>query len=555
MTHPLKIGPYDPTLSDEEARKQRKLLRYQEEGIQRAISERTKGILLADDMGAGKTSSATEVALRLGVERVLIIAPRDALDQWVEVFDAQSDGAVKVRKMASTKAGRAAFADFLAGKPGYYATNIQWLVAQNYEYKPFFEDDGSPRWKRKKSTGELILKDGEPVQETERVRLLTFVKMKPVDLTIFDEFHAIQNRNALATRTAYTIKSEWRMGLSGTWHGNSFAGAWSTAGWVWPGEYENGESIVDASFNRWVRDYCEVKLACPKCYHPVDEADATRCEQCYLTFTKAKPPIRTVIGEKVEGEFVKTLPCYIRREPFPKAPKPAIVRVDISPEQREQYTQLEEDAIAWVQDHDGIEQPIVAELPIVLRQRLRTATLAEMSGTVEGEIFFADDCRSAKMTALRGILDKWSADAGQTEPALIFADSKPFVKVLAKRMASAGYRAREWTGDLSAKQREALKQEFIAGEFDYLVATIQSLNEAVDGLQFRCSKIAWVSKSENEVLNQQAERRIWRPGVDMSAFQQVEIRANDTLDEGTFSRLAQTRARNLRQMALDGIAS
>ena len=361
-----------------------------------------------------------------------------------------------------------------------------------------------------------------------RTHLKTFAKPRAaVDVVIFDEFHAIQNRKSLTTRTVNTLRTDWRIGLSGTWTGNSFEGAWSTAKWVWPGE-RDGEKIIDSSFHRWVAEWCET-------------------EDVYVP-GKDKP-VSKVVGERGEpGTFAAQLPCYILDEPFPQPPAAVGVYVDLTPAQRAQYTQLEEEAIAWVRDHEGIEAPVVADLPIVLRQRLRTATLGEMSLDAEGEIFFDADCTSAKITALRGVLDEFDRQAGRKEPAVIFTDSRRFAHVVAERMNRAGYRALAWTGDASEKQRMAMKEQFLAGEQDYIVATIPALSEGLDGLQYRCSKIVWLSRSENQLKNDQSAARIWRPGVDQDAFMQVDILARDTLDEGTFSRLAMTRRRNRLQM-------
>lgn len=563
MTPPTKIGPYVPGLTDEEAREQRVLAEYQEMAIRAAVVEPTKGVLIGDDMGAGKTVQAIEIMRRLDLPRNLIVAPRNAITDWIKITEVQTDGKTKLRRLDSTAKGKAAFADFLAGEPGHYISNTQWLTKQDYEYEPAVDEHGQPIYKVKKSTGEMVKKAAPggrifvvdtqgvaeiltevPVQETYRIHLSRYVGMKPLDVLIFDEFHAIQNRKSITFRTFNTIRTDWRIGMSGTWHGNNFAGAWATSRWVWPDRDDDGEYIVDRSFHRWVEQWCKTATECPKCHQEIWSKDATSCDNCREIFTQSKRPIVKVIAEKNEGEFVKTLPLYFRRLPFPKIPQPRAVYVDITPAQRAQYEQMEEEMIAWVRDHEGIQQPIVADLPIVKRQRLRTATLGVMSGDQDGEIWFADDCESAKLVALRGIVDAWAG-----EPVLIFTDSKRFAKVVARRMKAAGYRAEEWTGDITAANRDALKARFIAGEVDYIVASISALSEAVDGLQRRCSRIIWLSRSENELLNSQASRRIWRPGVDQEKFMQVDILANDTLDAGTFSRLARTRARNLAQMA------
>ncbi|WP_442922284.1 hypothetical protein [Microbacterium sp. No. 7] len=363
-----------------------------------------------------------------------------------------------------------------------------------------------------------------------------------VDSILVHNCHAIQSRNALATRTMRTIASDRRIGLSGTWHGNNFSGAYAPVDWVWPG-------LLSPSYYSWLDEWAEVKMQCPKCFADV-ESDDEQCGRCYLTFTRKKRPISSVVGEKNPGAFVKSLPCYFRAEPFPQPPPALEVVVDITPDQRAQYEDLEAQAVTWVRDHDGIEVPIVADLPIVQRQRLRTAALGELALDGEGEIFFADDCKSAKLVALRGVLDEFDRAAGRKEKAVIFTDSKRFARVTARRMQAAGYRTVLWTGDVGETARERLKADFVEDRADYIVASIASLSEGVDGLQRVCSKVVWLSRSENALLNQQSLRRIWRIGVDQAAFAQVDIIARRTLDDGTLRRLEATQTRNRAQMGL-----
>ncbi|ALJ19540.1 hypothetical protein AOA12_06300 [Microbacterium sp. No. 7] len=339
-----------------------------------------------------------------------------------------------------------------------------------------------------------------------------------------------------------TIASDRRIGLSGTWHGNNFSGAYAPVDWVWPG-------LLSPSYYSWLDEWAEVKMQCPKCFADV-ESDDEQCGRCYLTFTRKKRPISSVVGEKNPGAFVKSLPCYFRAEPFPQPPPALEVVVDITPDQRAQYEDLEAQAVTWVRDHDGIEVPIVADLPIVQRQRLRTAALGELALDGEGEIFFADDCKSAKLVALRGVLDEFDRAAGRKEKAVIFTDSKRFARVTARRMQAAGYRTVLWTGDVGETARERLKADFVEDRADYIVASIASLSEGVDGLQRVCSKVVWLSRSENALLNQQSLRRIWRIGVDQAAFAQVDIIARRTLDDGTLRRLEATQTRNRAQMGL-----
>lgn len=492
----------------------------QEAAIQRMIAEPTHGILLADVPGKGKTLQGSEFVVRLGLERVLYVGIRETFTQWRERLEAQSDGAIKLRRLDSTKAGALAFADFLDGKPGHYFATTQMLTARDWEHHKLFEADGSPKWKRKKATGELILdkKTGEPTQASERFHLRIYSKMKPVDAILFDECHVIQSRTSIQRKTLLTIKTTWKVAMSGTFFGNKSTGMWSPTKWLWP-------DLIDGSYWRWVARWLV-------------------SEDVYLP--QGKTTTR-VVGERVEGAFVATLPCYLRQEDTELPPAPRIVEVDLTEEQRDMYESLERDLLVWLDDHYGDRQALVADLPIVLRQRLRTAALGEMVFDEFGDIGFSMQSHSSKLFALRGVLDGWGK-----ESAVIFTDSKKFAKITVARMKAAGYGAAEWSGDISSKERDAIKARFIAGdpETRYIVGVIPALSTGIDGLQYATSKVCWLSQSENGIQNVQALARVFRPGVDYDKFEQVVIQARDTLDQGVFSGLLAQRLSMVNSLRL-----
>lgn len=509
--------------------------------IDRILAEPTRAALLADDMGVGKTLVATEIVLQGDFERVLIIGVKDVFGHFAENFTRQSEGAATLRRLDSTKKGQDALADFLAGKPGYYFSGSQYITAQDWDHVPAFNDDGTPKFKIVKSTGEVETKPATiskapvliprsideigpwmtprmvpqigpallPTRESKRVHLGTYKKMKPLDLIIVDEVHIMAaNRKNIGRRTLLTIKAGFKLAMSGTWFGNLFDNAWSICRWLWP-------ETVDASFIRWKREWCAT-------------------DTVYVKGGKAQD---VVVGEREPGKWVSTLPCYIRAEADEKAPPATEVYVDLTAAQRAQYQDLENDLLTWVEDRQskGI-QPLVADIPIVLRQRLRTATLGEMSFNEDGEIGFSMESKSAKLTALRGILDLWEG-----QKVIIFTDSKRFAKVTVARLQRAGYKAVEWSGDVSSKQRDAIKESFTSegGEVQYIVAVIAALSTGYDGLQKVCNRMIWLSESESVIENAQAQARLFRPGRTLAngGFMEVKILARDTHDVGIYSRL------------------
>lgn len=238
-----------------------------------------------------------------------------------------------------------------------------------------------------------------------------------------------------------------------------------------------------------------------------------------------------VEGEKVPGVFVNSLPCYIRME---AVRTPVIVRkcyVDLTPTQRQLYDEMEADSLTWLDDN-----PLVADIPIVQRIRLRQITLGEVTFNEAGEVDFAEDCESSKIDALHKVIDKHHPG----EPVLIAVDSAKFAKVVVHRL---GPLAREWSGRVNAKEREKIKAEF-GKRVRYIVAVIPAMAEGVDGLQRVCSVEVWLSESVNNMLNIQFEGRLNRRGQEADAIYQYKIMASDTDDDEGFERRMRERRAN-----------
>jgi len=366
------------------------------------------------------------------------------------------------------------------------------LVSKDWGHEPVLDSYG---------VQQVSEKTGKPV--TKAVHLGTFAKMKPVDLFLFDEVHMIQNRKSRSKRTVYSIKSDWKVALSGTFYGNSFVGAWAVARWLW-------RDLIPASFYAWVAEWCETV------YDP-------------FAFGNQK-----VVGEKVAGAFVASLPLYFRAEATEEAPAPRVVLVDLTPEQRRDYESLERDMVVWLKSQTGVE-PLIVDLPITLRARLRTATLGTMSLDADGEIFFPHDTKSSKLDALSKLLHEYGK-----QPVIIGVDSKRFAKVTVARMKAGGLAVAEWSGDVNSKGRDAIKAAFLAGELQYIVSVIPSMSTGIDGLQGVCSKVVWLSQSDDLSQNTQWLARTFRPGRTMQygEFEHTVIQARETLDLGIFNKKA-----------------
>ena len=278
--------------------------------------------------------------------------------------------------------------------------------------------------------------------------------------------------------------------------------------WVYP-------EIATNSFWAWVDKYCVTKMD-------------------YFAG-------KVVVGEKKPGTIVGTLPCYIRHLKRQKccdfhpdgmdADLPNVVTmervVQLSAEQKRIYKKLEKDLVVWLG-----ENPLVTEVPVATRVRLRQITLGVPQIDDLGEVSFAEDCPSTKLDELFSIIE----DAPDGEPMLILTHSQKFAAVTTRRLQSKGFEAFEWSGVKSQKQRDEALESFIAGKIQFIVAVISAIGEGTDGLQERCSTVVWLSKDDNRLLNEQAAGRLDRRGQKRSVVS-FDIIAEDTYDEGQLSKL------------------
>ena len=314
------------------------------------------------------------------------------------------------------------------------------------------------------------------------------------DIAMVDECHFAQNRNSKSFKSLMKLKSGFKLSMSGTPYGNKFEGFWAVTRWLWP-------SVVPKSFWSWVYDYCRTG------YSPFSKMD--------------------ILGELEPGKFAKSLPCYIRLEPNHNLEVVEETRfVDLVPAQRKVYDKFERDLVVWLKDN-----PMIAEVPIAARIRLRQITLAVPSINEANEVIFEADAVSTKYRALQEIIED-----NPNEPMLLLTDSQKYANLIATRLGDSAF---EWSGQANQAQREAAKQKFLKGELQYIVAVIPAIAEGVDGLQDVCSTIVWLSHSDSNLMNQQVIDRIRRRGQ-KNVVKIYDIVARDTYDEGQLSSLVET---------------
>jgi len=319
-----------------------------------------------------------------------------------------------------------------------------------------------------------------------------------IDFLAYDECQKWSNHKSQGFSKMKRMKPQFKMALSATPAGNKFTGLYAITQWLWP-KFEG-----HASFWAWVKDWCET-------------------EEDYFAGT-------IVVGEaEPKGKFVKSLPCYIRLTKDFGDPVHERIVVELSAKERKIYDQIEKTMIAWLNDN-----PMVIKLPIVKRLRLRQASLGEISyDKASDTVYYDDNMKSTKYDALLDFIKR-----NEDEPMLIFTHSAKFADVVAYQLIRDGYKALPYYGEVPETERHAIKKAFQDGDIDYIVATMDTIGEGVDGLQHRAHIMVWLSRSDNGMLNEQAFRRLYRRGQTKTVIS-VDIVAKDTYDDGQLSTLVQ----------------
>jgi len=490
----------------------------QQEAIDEIVAARASGGCLLGAMpGTGKTLMSVEVCKALDAKVILVIAPlqtmgdptleREDVGGWMGTFD-QQGSTLPFRQIDGTKSGQHAMADYQWMVPGIYFVGQEYFVLQGYDTVPVMIRKGVPK---------ISKKTGKPL--TKRVDNGTWSRVQP-DVAIFDEVHRAQSADSRTHEVLMYLDAHFKIAASGTPTGNNFDGAYAVTKWVWPFLAE--DNIYD-----WRDKWAET----------VYDHFAVRNQK--------------TVGEKVEGAYFNSLPCYIRLEAdFDFTIDDQIVDVPLSTEQRRVYDELDLQMVAWIND-----DPMVTKFPMTKRVRQRQATLGmpnitwsvnPKTGDPEFEVGFDNDCESPKIEKSFKILEQ----DFEFEPTLIFTDSQLFARVLTYRLDQryGEGSAREWSGKVSRAKRNKDKRDFLDGKYKYFVAVIAAAGTGTDGLQEISRNILYLSASDSRIDNEQSMARLARRGQKEMVVRIRRLHAPDTVDSGQHSKQVEQALRMNRSL-------
>lgn len=493
-------------------KRKRELKDYQKENANKIALEPTHAALVADMTGTGKSVTAAAVLVHPAVnaKKTLIICPTNTFGSdykgWRAIIQNWTDLPVYDMNAKTYEACLAQWKD-----PDSRGV---WLIGREW-----FSIATTDLWHKREDGTEDTTR---PPKRPAKWRWSTYNRY--LDVVIFDEVHAASNRKSKRFASLKQIKPKrLKIALSATYQGDSFSGAWAPTRWLWPDavNQDTGLPVVDRSFWRWVNQWAQTE------FDPHSQSG------------------KKVVGEKTPGAFVQSLPCYTREESEKVPYHTYRCPLTLGPEQARQYNQMRENAITWLE-----ENPLVADLPIVQKTRLRQMLLGTVDLTDEEEVVFPEDTQSAKIDAVFKILDR---EPGKKM--MIYVDSKKLPPIVAARLRDRGHRAVYWTGEVSKKKRADLIDRFLLPFDDpeavnFIVASITAISDGTDGLQDVCSTEIWMSRVMSGIKNEQADGRLNRMGQPAEYITRYELYVPGTADDEDYERDAKKALMRSKELSL-----
>lgn len=475
----------------------------QEGKVEAIVAQRDvfRAALDVSDTGTGKTLCAVEVAKRLEPATTLIVGPAkpQIVAAWKKTF-ARQGVELPFKRIDSKHLGH--FDDIRAGVPGVYYVGREYLGLSDYNAKNI---------------------------EKGKENLLPWSKAKP-DFVVYDEVQSASNRKSGRAKAMWSLRNAgFKLAMSATPQGNRFEGLWSICRWLWwnvedpsrvPLSHDKRDWLfVEGSFHRWKARWCIVQNSwIHDRYGRLQE-------------------IETIVSEKQPGAFLRSLPCVVGLPADKKPVDTRIVECELTHKQREIYDSLQYELITEIEG--GL---LVASLPIVKLVRLRQVALGEPCMVYDPDIdmdrvTFDPDCPSRKLDMLNTLIEKLHP----RDKVLVFTSSQRFANAIAHRVCA---KTALYTGAQSAKARSEAFAGFTAGDVQVLLCTVGAAAEGLDGLQRVCHVEVWLDEDLNGMLCEQAKGRLNRMGQPAERIIRYYFQARDTMDDGTFQRLAQQAENN-----------
>lgn len=380
------------------------------------------------------------------------------------------------------------------------------------------------------------------------------------DLVIIDEAHKLATAASAGQRAlgGYTPKDPeplsrrfaHRLALSGTPMRQNFSNMWGIMRFLWPDQDEWGQVAYD-NFVMWQIERMSWH------YQWTNRKDKRTGEPI---------KVRSFDRESEPGRLVSEMPCVVihkRREKcctfhpkgFLPLKEPQVIKrkIDLHPKQLKAIHEMEDHMMTFLNDN-----PLVADIPLVAKQRIRQFCLGVPTVTYETvvaynevtkkdeekevvHVTFDPDCESPTIDALLNVLEELDE-----EPLVVYTDSQKFAEVAVSRLTRAGYSAQEYSG-----KRKADLEGF-GQDYRVLVGVTSSIGEGTNGLQHICQNEAWLDVPVSLTMQTQTQARLDRLGTPQRVTR-FQIEDSDGYMAGRLSDLLEKRMHVNASMSRKGL--
>lgn len=450
------------------------LYQFQVEDIERI--QRQPAGLLGHEMGCGKTHIAIALDELWAKRRLpiwkptLVVAPLNTFDSWREKYEAQAPDADVV---TIDRKNREAFIRAIQRKQG---------------------DVFLMHW--------------------DALRLMPELRQTEFGCIVADEVHRASSRKAQATQALKRLRTERKLGLSGTASGDKPENLWSILNWLYPTYYTSywrfrRHYCVEEKVERWPGDnqgYTKIT--------GVQNADSLRkqIDPFYVRHLKREP----CCAHHPEGVM-----SWLKEKTYDR------IWVDLNPTQRRIYEQMRKEMVAWVGEHE--DSPLVAS--VVVAQMVRLSQIALATPTITEDMRVLLQAPSSKIDAVKELIGD-----NPNKQFVLFSASKQACYLAAQEFERVEISSEVLSGDTPQSHRDGMVRKFNDRRFQVFIGVIQAAAEGIDGLQRSCDTAIFLDRSWSTIKNKQAEDRLHRDGQ-KNAVQIIDVMARNTLDWGRHTRL------------------
>lgn len=467
---------------------------FQRAGVQfLSYAERA---LLCDEMGTGKTPQTIRTLMELtrrGKQPfpALVVAPNNMVLTWRDEFEKFWPG-VKVGVVrGSVKQRREVIAD-----KSNHVLVINFEGVRGHSRLAGF---GSVRLRRCHECDPLMPDDREhsPARCEVHPKELNRVAFRTL---VVDEAHRMKDpkaKQSMAVKALRTASTRYVYCLTGTAIADSPMDLWPSLNLISPQEFPSRVAYVDRY-----------------------------CLQSYNLFGGMQ-----VVGLNplTKDEFFRIVDPHMRRMPkeavLPFLPKkvPTTRYAEMSAKQAKAYKQMDENQIAVLEGDGEAVAYTVAANPLTELTRLIQFSSAYAEMNDQGEVRLSEP--SNKLDALM----EWIEDA-QDEPAVVFAQSRQLIELVARRLEKAGLTFSMIVGGQTDDERDKSKKDFQEGRVRFILCTISAGGIGITLTRSRT--VIFLQRSWSMIENKQAEDRVHRIGSEVhDKIQVIDFVAPGTVEE------------------------